>query len=251
MNGMAWAMNPGGIKKTFPFDTGIVADLTGNWAAGIPNGQTVWVPGPMGPCLFYGVGGPSILLPAIPAAAKTPVSMTAFVYPNATGTYAIFGSASSGGIEFRINSDGSLTFLIQSVGPIASSSSGVVIFNAWSYIGLSYDELGNYAFWVNGVKVTSGQAGPFTFTSSGVFLGAGAGDNFEGYIASANIWGRRIASAEQILLNADPFRPLRGQTFATKFYLQHPSSGATVLTRRPGILTGGTYFSGMRTGGGL
>jgi hypothetical protein len=51
--GLLWAMDCSGPGKTFPSDTGTIADLAGNAPAGVLNSSTssVWSKGPLGPWL--------------------------------------------------------------------------------------------------------------------------------------------------------------------------------------------------------
>jgi len=135
---------------------------------------------------------------------------------------ALYTSVSSAGVEFRINADGTLTLLKNSVAEIGVSTSSIQ-FNAWCNIAVSYD--GTTAnFYIDGVAAGSSTSSQ-TFTHNQQYSILGSNVNSERLLAGSYVSCIGVA---RTILNIDEIKSLAGnpwQVFADrKLILQAPAS---------------------------
>jgi hypothetical protein len=113
----------------------------------------------------------------------------------------IIGFASNVGPQFRVNGDGTLELLKQSMASIGSST-GTFSNDEWNHVLVTYDTSGNYEFYINGVSSGSG-INLQSFSDSDLNIGAGvngAFEEFKGKIDEVMIFNRSLSQEEILYL---------------------------------------------------
>lgn len=138
-------------------------------------------------------GWPATFSPAIPSV----VTIVALINPGGSGNRAILANSSNNGFEFRVTSSNNIELLQQNTASIATSTNTIAN-NIWSMVAVTYDVSGNYVFYINGVKDSSG-TNLKTITNSFPQIGGQPSTEFyTGKVAFVNIWGNRIFNAQEI-----------------------------------------------------
>lgn len=204
-----------GPRRTMPGDSGDVADLTGNFAAGVRVGLG-WTTGPTGACL--GTSGRVEFGPSLPT---TTITVAAWIVPSnlSRGDIVTKWNTGSNATSDAFNllrgvSSGKAQFYVSN-GTLYTSGAGATTLTAgllWHVVG-TYDGA-SCSVYVNGVLDATSSVGagrmnpasthPIWLGNNGGFDGA-----HSGLILDARIWSRALSAGEIWREYSDPFWRLR------------------------------------------
>ena len=159
------------------------------------------------PVLVNGKNGKALSLTAeeIDLGSRSIIKLQSFTYTawvntvNTAEAQTIISGSDSGCPQFRINWYGNLALLVRWVG-VVGESSGYVPQGTWCHVAVSYDSIGTYKFYINGLLANTPAVNYQTFTPPGsVRLGANAynAEHFTGKISDVRIY-KDILSASRI-----------------------------------------------------
>jgi hypothetical protein len=173
--------------------TGVTAnDTSGNSNTGTLTAGPTWVPGVLGSGVNFTAASSQYisLATAIPTT-TTAFTISAWVKPvSLASELAIFGGTTGGNFLFNILTSGTLALCNDNgvCGNIASSNTGVIVANKWQHVAVTHNGSGTYAFYVNGVNVTSDATGDFSSTASNRFIGRANIFYFDGQIDQFTVY---------------------------------------------------------------
>jgi hypothetical protein len=139
-----------------------------------------------------------IAIPLTDTQLQPPFSIALWIYPTTLQFGAFIGGASGGGgVEFRLDSAGTMT-LLKEVTAGYLTSTGHLTVNAWSHV-LAVVSSSVINFYINGV-FDSTASGSFTFNTGAnthrIGNGSASGDFFPGRIADFAIWNVLLSATE-------------------------------------------------------
>jgi hypothetical protein len=120
----------------------------------------------------------------------------AWVKTSSASDQSIISIGTSGGTEFRVNSDLTM-YLIKTNLAAIGLSTGKVTSGTWTHVAVTYDSSGNYSFYVNGAAAGSGTS-PQTF----IWIGNGligrqtSGEYFNGSIDDLRVYDTAMSASQ-------------------------------------------------------
>jgi len=171
-------------------------------------------------------------------------TMCAWIKVSGSGNRAIIGRTVNNGPEFRIDSANTLSLLKQNTANIGTTTQKIIA-NTWIHVAVSYDSLGNYAFYINGQPAIGGTGTNLqTFSISGTFtIGTGANgvERFAGNIDEIIVYNTVLSSTDilNIYLSGNPLTNVAG------YWKLNEGSGTTATDSsgngNTGTISDGTY----------
>jgi hypothetical protein len=137
------------LTDQYPLSFASMSNASNGW-------RPVTHPGGHGSVLFDGSAGYCLTSTPIPLWNVPPIAASAWINLRFMTYATIIGSNGPGGLQFRVNGDGSLDSLSQDVADIGPSATGVVPADTWTRVTLTYDSSGTYSYFANGQPVGSG-----------------------------------------------------------------------------------------------
>jgi hypothetical protein len=175
---------------------------------GVLTGAPTWAAGPTG---FGAIKFDGVLdsVETSYAGIDKGCTLAAWVNPSALSEIqTIFGSlAANQWLQFRINTNGALSFVKASTIDIGTGTAGVVTTNTWTFVTGTYDTSGNYAFYANGVPCGTGtNSQTINPATLGFGRNTGNGEDFTGRMTSMMMWPSRILSASEVAVLSNEAR---------------------------------------------
>lgn len=171
---------------------------------------------------------------------------SAWVFINSAKDHTIRGDTKSSGTrapKFKIRSDRKLELDEQGVALIGTST-GTIPLKQWTHVAVSYDAIGNYAFYINGIISGTGTSlRVFQFGDLEIGTSPDAGEDFFGKIDDFRIYSS-VLSAINVQNLYYGIEPNNTPLVWCKF---DEGSGTSAIdssgNSNTGIITGATYSS--------
>ena len=221
-------------RKTFPGDTGDVADLMGRTAAGVRTSGATWRSGQFGNGLsFDGTSGQVALGNPGTLNLTGNLTISAWVNPSSTPVANSEIVKKDESYILRFGGSNSISSFLWIPGyTYVNTDVNVAPNNTFTHVSVSYNGA-VLMIYINGKPVVSiARSGSLATTGQAAFIGSGGtGEYFPGLLDNILIYNRALSAAEVAREYADPWWRLRPPLPTTAFFYLPPLvySGAVSL----------------------
>lgn len=193
----------GGLVGLWTFDTADISDTIALDKSGSENNGTIKgttsVSGKLGQALSFNGTSDYIYVKSNNSLQVSVFTYSAWVKPTGATDRAIIGGEGTAPPEFRINGNNTLSLLKQNNFEFPSSS-GTVTNDVWSHVAVTYDALGNYVYYINGVASGSGTSlQTFDYSGGKLNIGqqsSGSAESFNGVLDDVRIYNRVLQATD-------------------------------------------------------
>ena len=188
-----WPMDGGTLSGT------LLADVSSLGNNGTLVASPPLVQGRIGQALSFN-GSTQYVLTTAPCVMNN-FSFSAWIFPNSlTGFPTVVSGSVNLAIDVDINSNGTIRLIRENTALVATST-GAVASGQWNHVGISFNELGDYLFCINGAIEPFTATGGSSFITSGtIAIGVNGDDGafdaafFNGLIDDVRYWTNRALS---------------------------------------------------------